>query len=100
MQVVFSAKSVVHARAAWGPSLKAVVAIGCETSPEIADLLLENPHIRFSKNRRGYVRCVITPEQLRADFRVLPYVSRPHAPVQTAASFVVVDREPALQRVV
>ena len=73
---------------------------GCETSPEIADLLRENPHIRFSKNRRGYVRCVITPEQLRADFRVLPYVSRPDAPVQTAASFVVVDREPALQRVV
>lgn len=34
---------------------------GCETSPEIADLLRENPHIRFSKNRRGYVRCVITP---------------------------------------
>ena len=45
-----------------------------------------------SNNRRGYVRCVITPEQLRADFRVLPYVSRPDAPVQTAASFVVVDR--------
>jgi alkaline phosphatase D len=73
---------------------------GCETSPETADLLRENPHIRFFNNRRGYVRCVITPEQLRADFRVLPYVSRPDAPVQTAASFVVVDREPALQRVV
>ena len=73
---------------------------GCETSPETADLLRENPHIRFFNNRRGYVRCVITPKQLRADFRVLPYVSRPDAPVQTAASFVVVDREPALQRVV
>ena len=73
---------------------------GCETRPEAADLLRENPHIRFFNDRRGYVRCVITPKQLRADFRVLPYVSRPDAPVQTAASFVVVDREPALQRVV
>jgi alkaline phosphatase D len=72
---------------------------GSETRPEIGDILRENPRIRFYNNRRGYIRTVIAPDELRADFRVLPYVSRPDAPVATRASFVVTDREPALQRI-
>jgi alkaline phosphatase D len=59
-------------------------------------ILPENPHIRYFNGRRGYVRARITAEDMRADFRVLPYVSHPGAPVQTAASFVVPDRDPAL----
>ena len=47
-------------------------------------------------NRRGYVRTRITPDELRADFRVLPYVSRRGAPVRTGESFVVPDRVPVL----
>ncbi len=69
---------------------------GSETRPETAAILAENPHIRFFNNRRGYVRTRITPGELRADFQVLPFVSRPDAAVQTRASFVVADREPAL----
>lgn len=64
---------------------------GSDTRPEIAAALPRNPHIRYSSNRRGYLRARITPEALRADFRTLPYVSRPGAPVQTGASFVVPD---------
>jgi alkaline phosphatase D len=45
---------------------------------------------------RGYVRTRITRDELRADFRVLPYVSRPDAPVHARASFIVPDGEPAL----
>jgi alkaline phosphatase D len=59
-------------------------------------ILPENPHIRYFNGRRGYVRARITAEDMRADFRVLPYVSHPGAPVRTAASFVVPDRDPAL----
>jgi alkaline phosphatase D len=59
-------------------------------------ILPENPHIRYFNGRRGYVRACITAEDMRADFRVLPYVSHPGAPVRTAASFVVPDRDPAL----
>jgi alkaline phosphatase D len=36
---------------------------------------------------------------MRADFRVLPFVSRPGADVRTGASFVVPDRAPALNAV-
>lgn len=48
-----------------------------------------NPHIAFYNGQRGYLRCVVSPEAWRTDFRVVPYVSRPGAPVSTRASFVV-----------
>ena len=72
---------------------------GSDTKPALAAVLPENPHIRYFSNRRGYLRATITPEALRADFRILPYVSRPGAPVDTGASFVVSDGEPALIQV-
>jgi phosphodiesterase/alkaline phosphatase D-like protein len=62
----------------------------------IVAALAENPHIRFVNNRRGYVRTRVTPGELQADFQVVPFVSRPGAAVQTRASFVVLDQEPAL----
>ena len=69
---------------------------GSDSRDEITAVLPENPHIRYFSNRRGYVRTRITPDELRVDFRVVPFVSRPDAPVHTGASFVVPDGEPAL----
>jgi alkaline phosphatase D len=62
-------------------------------------VLGENPHLKFLKNRRGYVRTTFTASELRTDFRVLPYVRTPDAPVSTAAGFVTQDREPTLHPV-
>ncbi|OXM73804.1 MULTISPECIES: alkaline phosphatase D family protein [Amycolatopsis] len=62
-------------------------------------VLDENPHVKFHKNRRGYIRTRFTANELRADYRILPYVSRPGAAAETAASFVVTDRDPSLHRV-
>ncbi|PWW64369.1 alkaline phosphatase D family protein [Actinokineospora spheciospongiae] len=64
-----------------------------------ATVLAENPHLKFFKNRRGYVRTKFSAGELRADFRTLPYVRTAGAPVETAASFVVEDRVPTLNRV-
>ena len=69
---------------------------GSDSRDDIAAVLPENPHIRYFNGRRGYIRARITADELRADFRVLPYVSRPGAPVHTGASFVVPDRDAAL----
>jgi alkaline phosphatase D len=69
---------------------------GSDTRDGIAAVLAENPHIRYFSNHRGYVRTRVTPDELRADFQVVPFVSRPGAPVQTGATFVVPDRAPAL----
>lgn len=54
----------------------------------------DNPHVRFNNSQRGYVRCTVTPDQWVGDFRVVPYVTRPGAPVITRASFVVRDGTP------
>jgi alkaline phosphatase D len=69
---------------------------GSEIDPPIAALLPDNPQIRFFNNRRGYVRTRITATELTADFRVLPYVQRPGAPVETRATFLIEDRRPGL----
>ena len=60
--------------------------------------LLENPWIKYNANRRGYVRIDMSAAELRADLRILPYVSRPDAPVATGASFVIEDGRQGLQR--
>ena len=57
-----------------------------------------NPHLRFYNNQRGYVRTTITRDALTADFQVVPYVTRPGAPVHTRATFVIEDRVPGLQQ--
>jgi alkaline phosphatase D len=48
-----------------------------------------NPHQRFTDNHHGYVRCTMTPQLYQADYRTVPTVLTPDAPVSTLASFVV-----------
>ncbi|GAA3805179.1 alkaline phosphatase PhoD [Sphaerisporangium flaviroseum] len=60
-----------------------------------AALLAENPHMRFVNERRGYIMCRATPQELKADFRTLDYISRMGAPARTAARFTI----PAGERV-
>ncbi|MEU8134193.1 alkaline phosphatase D family protein [Streptodolium elevatio] len=62
-----------------------------------AALLTANSHIKFTNYQRGYVRCSLTPESCRADFRVLPYVTTPGAPISTRTSFVTEAGRPGLQ---
>ncbi|MCV7173853.1 alkaline phosphatase D family protein [Mycobacterium manitobense] len=71
---------------------------GSDSRADVDAVLPENPHIRYFNNRRGYVRARVTADEMRVDFRVLPYVSRPGAPVRTGASFAVPDRAAALNR--
>ena len=71
---------------------------GSDVRDNTAALLAENPWIRFFNSQRGYVRCDLTPEQCRADYQVLEYVSRPGSPISTRASFVVEDGRPGAER--
>jgi len=72
---------------------------GSATRDDIEAILPKNPHVRLFDNRRGFVRTRFGADELRADFRVLPYVRRTGAPAQTRATFVVVDGSPGLQPV-
>jgi phosphodiesterase/alkaline phosphatase D-like protein len=60
-------------------------------------ILAENPHIRYHNFQRGYVRCRITPDEWRSDYRVVEYVTSPGAPAFTKASLVVENGRPGIQ---
>jgi alkaline phosphatase D len=51
-------------------------------------LMAENPSVKFYNDERGYVRCTVTPDEWRSDFRTVADVTKPGAPVTTRASFV------------
>ncbi|WP_309058466.1 alkaline phosphatase D family protein [Streptomyces sp.] len=56
-----------------------------------------NPHLRFYDGRRGFVRVELGRENARADFRIVPAVTTPGAPVSTVASFVTEAGSPGLR---
>lgn len=60
-------------------------------------LLRANDHLKFFNSQRGYVRVKVTPQELSSDFRVVPYVQRPGAPISTRATYVVENGRPGVQ---
>ncbi|MUN35981.1 alkaline phosphatase D family protein [Actinomadura litoris] len=72
---------------------------GADMTEEGRRFLAGNPHMSFFNGQRGYVRVDVDRERWRSDFRVLPFVQQPGAPVSTRASFVVEDGKPGVQAV-
>ena len=70
---------------------------GADHNDETAGVLAENPHVKFFNGQRGYVRCQVTEDQWRTDYRVVGFVSREGAEISTRASLVVQDGRPGLQ---
>jgi alkaline phosphatase D len=56
---------------------------GTNAPAGLSTMLSENPFVKYHNQQRGYVACEITPKTMRADYRVVEYVSRPGAPVRT-----------------
>ena len=71
---------------------------GKEEKETAAVVRAENPFVKFYNDERGYVRCEVTPQTWRTDYRTVPYVSRPGAPLNTRASFVVESGRSVLNR--
>ncbi|WLR53024.1 alkaline phosphatase D family protein [Bacillus tianshenii] len=69
---------------------------GSDIRDSTEKVLNENPHIKFFNNQRGYVRCHVTQQSWQTDFQVVPYVTKPGAPISTRASLVVEDGKPVL----
>ena len=72
---------------------------GTATPKTTDQLLAENPFVKFFNAERGYVRCDITPQQWRTDYRTVPFVTKPRAPLNTRATFVVESGHARLNRV-
>lgn len=62
---------------------------GTRESRNQAELMAENPCVRFHNRQRGYVRCTVSPGTWRSDYIVVEDVTRPGAPAVDRASFVV-----------
>src|SRR5258707_84850 len=62
---------------------------GAEVSPEYGNAIASIPHLKFHNSQRGYARCSVSAKSWQTDFRIVPYVTRPGAPVFTKAGFVV-----------
>jgi alkaline phosphatase D len=67
--------------------------------PLVQAALPGNPHVKFFDGaRRGYVRCDLTRQRWLADFRTVPTVLVPEAPISTTASFVISHGRPGVER--
>lgn len=70
---------------------------GADQPSNWARYMAANPHLKFYNGRRGYVNVTLGRQQARADFKAVPYVTRPGAPVSTVASFVTEAGRPGLE---
>ncbi len=61
--------------------------------------LAENPHLKFHNAQRGYVRCELSPTQWRTDYKVVPYVTTPDAPLVTNGTLYVEAGRPGIAQV-
>ncbi|MFC9893640.1 alkaline phosphatase D family protein [Nocardia sp. NPDC127579] len=57
-------------------------------------LLAANPDLKFFNAQRGYLRLTLDESLCRTDFRVVPYVTRPGAPITTRTSYIVENGVP------
>ena len=60
--------------------------------------LAENPHVQWHNRQRGYVSCTINENQWTADYRVVPFVTKPGAPVETASRWIVTHGRTGIQK--
>ena len=71
---------------------------GTAKPSKLDGILAENPFVKFHNTQRGYVRCELSSRQCKTDFQIVPFVTKPGAPLETAASFVVEAGRPGLQK--
>ena len=71
---------------------------GVDERPTTQSCYAENARLKMFNGRRGYVNVTLTPGQCQADYRVVPYVSRPGAPIQTHSSWIVENNRRGVQK--
>lgn len=60
-------------------------------------VVAQNPFVKLWNAERGYVSCVVTPQQWTSHYRVTPDVTKRHLPTLTRASFVVEAGRPGAE---
>lgn len=71
---------------------------GSDAWPSFANAGPGNPHVKWHTARRGYVICTVDASAWRADFREVPFVQQPGAPVTTRSSWRLENGRPGVTR--
>ena len=58
-----------------------------------------NPHFKYFSDQRGYLLATVTPQQWRTDYRIMEYVERRGAPIETRVSFATEHGRPGATKV-
>jgi alkaline phosphatase D len=67
-------------------------------TPKDLDLLLsDNPFVKYHNAERGYLEVRGRCKGVEAEYRTVPFVLKPGAPINTRASFVVEPGKPGVQ---
>ena len=69
---------------------------GSDDPAAVDPILRRNPDLAFMCDRRGYLLAEVTPKTWTTHFRVVPYVTRPGAPLETRQSLVMEAGAPGL----
>ncbi|MGQ0701953.1 MAG: alkaline phosphatase D family protein [Gemmatimonadales bacterium] len=73
---------------------------GVDVSPTVNEQTRpENPHLKWQNARRGYFTCTVRADEWRTDYRTVPYVTRPGAPIATASRWRVEHGRPGIEAV-
>lgn len=72
---------------------------GTDERPTTQDCYRENPHLKMFNGQRGYVMITLNAAQCRADYRVVPFVTKPGAPIGTHSRWVVENNRRGVQKV-
>lgn len=72
---------------------------GSDRWGQLANYETAVPNMKYHNARRGYVRCELTANRWTSDYRLVPYITRPGAPVETAATYVVEHGKPGAERI-
>ena len=70
---------------------------GQDTTQYGENLLSNNPHVKFYNANRGYVATTLSPKLWRADYKVVPYITRKGAPINIRKTFVTEAGRPGVQ---
>jgi alkaline phosphatase D len=57
----------------------------------------ENPHVKWQNSRRGYVTCHVDGDTWNADYKIVEYVTKPGAPLQTPTKWRIQHGKPGIQ---
>ena len=59
----------------------------------------DNRHVRWQNGRRGYISCRVTPDEWRAEYRTLEFVTRPDSPVHTPTKWLMRNGVAGIEKV-